>query len=123
MGGMMFMDSPVQDGEGWYVGYGICGPQTLGPSGFLAPTKIIKEETNLTIAGVDVDLIPVVGETPDVLFVWLPQKEVLIQIAIVYEAFPAIWLTFSFPLVTGLGPWIATRYSGLSPLAIFRLLT
>jgi len=90
MGGMMFMDSPVQDGEGWYVGYGICGPQTLGPSGFLAPTKIIKEETNLTIAGVDVDLIPVVGETPDVLFVWLPQKEVLIQIAIVYEAFPAI---------------------------------
>lgn len=90
MGGMMFMDSPVQDGEGWYVGYGICGPQTLGPSGFLAPTKTIKEETNLTIAGVDVDLIPVAGETQDVLFVWLPQKEVLIQIAVVYEAFPAI---------------------------------
>ena len=90
MGGMMFMDAPVQDGEGWYVGYGIAGPQTLGPSGFLAPTKTIKEETNLTIAGVDVDLIPVVGETPDVLFVWLPQKEALIQIAIVYEAFPAI---------------------------------
>jgi len=90
MGGMMFMDSPVQDGEGWYVGYGICGPQTLGPSGFLAPTKTIKEETNLTIAGVNVDLIPVAGETQDVLFVWLPQKEVLIQIAIVYEAFPAI---------------------------------
>jgi len=90
MGGMMFMDSPVQDGEGWYVGYGICGPQTLGPSGFLAPTKTIKEETNLTIAGVDVDLIPVAGETQDVLFVWLPLKEVLIQIAIVYEAFPAI---------------------------------
>ena len=90
MAGVMFQDAPVQDGEGWYVGYGICGPQTLGPSGFLAPTKTIKEETNLTIAGVDVDLIPVVGETPDVLFVWLPQKEVLIQIAIVYEAFPAI---------------------------------
>ncbi len=90
MAGVMFQDAPVQDGEGWYVGYGICGPQTLGPSGFLAPTKTIKEETNLTIAGVDVDLIPVAGETQDVLFVWLPQKEVLIQIAIVYEAFPAI---------------------------------
>lgn len=90
MGGMMFQDAPVQDGEGWYVGYGICGPQTLGPSGFLAPTKTIKEETMLTIAGVDVDLIPVAGETQDVLFVWLPQKEVLIQIAVVYEAFPAI---------------------------------
>ncbi len=90
MGGMMFMDSPVQDGEGWYAGYALAGPQTLGPSGFLAPTKTIKEGTNLTIAGVDVDLIPVAGETQDVLFVWLPQKEVLIQIAIVYEAFPAI---------------------------------
>jgi len=90
MAGVMFQDAPVQDGEGWYVGYGICGPQTLGPSGFLAPTKTIKEGTNLTIAGVDVDLIPVAGETQDVLFVWLPQKEVLIQIAIVYEAFPAI---------------------------------
>ena len=90
MVGMMFLDAPVQDGEGWYAGYSLAGPQTPGPSGFLAPTKTIKEETNLTIAGVDVDLIPVVGETPDVLFVWLPQKEVLIQIAIVYEAFPAI---------------------------------
>jgi len=90
MAGVMFQDAPVQDGEGWYVGYGIFGPQTHGPTGFLAPTKTIKEETNLTIAGVDVDLIPVAGETQDVLFVWLPQKEVLIQIAIVYEAFPAI---------------------------------
>jgi alkyl sulfatase BDS1-like metallo-beta-lactamase superfamily hydrolase len=90
MAGVMFQDAPVQDGEGWYAGYALAGPQILGPSGFLAPTKTIKEETNLTIAGVDVDLIPVAGETQDVLFVWLPQKEVLIQIAVVYEAFPAI---------------------------------
>ena len=90
MGGMMFMDAPVQDGKGWYVGYGIAAPQTLGPSGFLPLTKTIQEETRMTIAGVDVDLIPVAGETQDVLFVWLPRKEVLIQIAIVYEAFPAV---------------------------------
>ena len=90
MAGVMFQDAPVQDGEGWYAGYALAGPQILGPSGFLAPTKTIKEETMLTIAGVDVDLIPVAGETQDVLFVWLPQKEVLIQIAVVYEAFPAI---------------------------------
>jgi alkyl sulfatase BDS1-like metallo-beta-lactamase superfamily hydrolase len=68
----------------------LAGPQILGPSGFMAPTKTIKEETRLTIAGVDVDLFPVAGETTDVLLVWLPQKEVLIQIAVVYEAFPAI---------------------------------
>jgi alkyl sulfatase BDS1-like metallo-beta-lactamase superfamily hydrolase len=44
----------------------------------------------MTIAGVDVELIPVAGETQDVLFVWLPRNQVLIQIAIVYEAFPAV---------------------------------
>lgn len=90
MSGAMFMDAPVVNGEGWYVGYGIAAPQIFGPSGFLAPTRSIKEETRMTIAGVDIDLIPVAGETQDVLFVWLPRKEVLIQIAIVYEAFPAV---------------------------------
>ena len=29
----------------------------------------------VTIVGVDVDLIPVAGETTDVLLVWLPQKK------------------------------------------------
>ena len=90
MTGILFQDTPVQDGEGWYSGYVLAGPQILGQSGFIAPTKTIKEDTSLTIAGVDVDLFPVAGETTDVLLVWLPQKEVLIQIAVVYEAFPAI---------------------------------
>jgi len=90
MVGALFQDAPVQDGKGWCAGYVLAGPQIFGPSGFLAPTKTIKEETRLTIGGVDIDLIPVAGETTDVLLVWLPQKEVLIQIAVVYEAFPAI---------------------------------
>ncbi len=90
MGGMLFMDAPVRDGKGWYVGYGIAAPQTLGPSGFLPLTKTIKEDTRMTIAGVDVELIPVAGETQDILLVWLPHKKVLVEIAIVYEAFPAV---------------------------------
>lgn len=90
MSGTLFMDAPVQNGEGWYVGYGIAGPQIFGPSGFMPLTKTINEDTRMTIAGVDVELIPVAGETQDVLFVWLPRKKVLIQIAIVYEAFPAV---------------------------------
>lgn len=93
MTGIMFQDAPVQDGKGWFVGYALAGTQTLGASGFLAPTKTIKEQTRLTISGVDIDLIPVAGETTDVLFVWLPEKEVLSQIAVVYEAFPAISTT------------------------------
>ena len=87
MVGVLFQDAPVRDGKGWFAGYGLAGTQINGPSGFLVPTKTISEETRLAIAGVDVDLIPVAGETTDVLLVWLPQKEVLIQIAVVYEAF------------------------------------
>lgn len=90
MVGALFQDAPVRDGKGWYAGYVLAGAQTFGPSGFLPPTKTIKKKTRLTIAGVDVDLIPVAGETTDVLLIWLPQKEALIQIAVVYEAFPAI---------------------------------
>lgn len=44
----------------------------------------------MTIAGVDIDLIPIAGESPDVLLVWLPRKQVLIEIALVYEAYPAL---------------------------------
>jgi alkyl sulfatase BDS1-like metallo-beta-lactamase superfamily hydrolase len=62
----------------------------LGPSGFLPPTTTIKEETQMTIAGVDIELIPVAGETQDVLLVWLPDKKVLIEIAVLYDAFPAL---------------------------------
>ncbi|MCU0487654.1 MAG: MBL fold metallo-hydrolase [Anaerolineales bacterium] len=90
MAGLLFMNAPANNNNGWYAGYVLGGPQIPGPSGFLAPTRTISEETRMTIAGVDVDLIPVAGETQDVLFVWLPRKDTLIQIAVVYEAFPAI---------------------------------
>ncbi len=90
MGGILFLDAPVEEGEGWYVGYGIAAPQYMGASGFLPPTTSVKAELKRTIAGVEIHLIPVAGETQDVLLVWLPHKQVLIEIAILYEAFPAI---------------------------------
>lgn len=93
MAGLLFMNAPVQDGEGWYAGYGIGAPTILGESGFLPPTRTVKDELKTTIAGVELDLIPVAGETQDVLLVWLPGKQVLIEIAILYEAFPAISTT------------------------------
>jgi alkyl sulfatase BDS1-like metallo-beta-lactamase superfamily hydrolase len=98
MAGVLFQGAPVVDlvddqyqvVPGWYAGYALAGPQILGSSGFLPPTKTIKEETRMTIAGVDVNLIPAAGETQDVLLVWLPRQKVLIQIAVLYEAFPAL---------------------------------
>jgi len=96
MAGLLFMDAPVQPNletgkwEGWYAGYVLGAAQWPGPEGFLPPTRTIKDDTKLSIAGVQIELIPVAGESQDVLLVWLPQKKVLIQIAILYEAFPAL---------------------------------
>lgn len=90
MGGLLFMDAPVRNGQGWYAGYVLGGPQIIGPSGFLPPTRTVKDRMKTTIAGVDIQLIPVAGETHDVLLVWLPRKEVLIEIGVLYEAFPAL---------------------------------
>jgi alkyl sulfatase BDS1-like metallo-beta-lactamase superfamily hydrolase len=90
MAGLLFMKSDARNNEGWYAGYVLAGPQVVGPSGFLPPTRTIKDETKMTIAGVEIDLIPAAGETQDILLVWLPRKRVLIQIGILYEAFPAL---------------------------------
>jgi len=90
MAGLMFMGAPVQDGEGWYTGYVLAGPQLMGPSGFLPPTRTVKGELETTIAGVQFDLIAVAGETHDIILVWLPEKRVLIEIGVLYEAFPAL---------------------------------
>ncbi len=90
MTGLMFMDAPVQNGDGWYAGYVLAGPQIIGPSGFLPPTRTVKDELKTTIAGVQLHLIAVAGETRDIILVWLPRKQVLIEIGVLYEAFPAL---------------------------------
>ncbi len=90
MSGMMFMNAPYKDGKGWFTGYVLGGPTTPGPSGFMLPTRTVKDELKTMIAGVEIDLIPVAGETQDVLLVWLPRKQVLIEIAVLYGAFPAL---------------------------------
>ena len=60
---MKLVGDEYQEVPGWYAGYTLGGPQIFGKEGFLPPTRTIKEETRMTIAGVDVDLIPVAGET------------------------------------------------------------
>jgi alkyl sulfatase BDS1-like metallo-beta-lactamase superfamily hydrolase len=85
MAGIMFQNDP-----GWYAGYVLAGPQILGPSGFLPPTRTVKDELKTRIAGVELDLISAPAETRDVILVWLPRKKVLIEIGIIYEAFPAL---------------------------------
>lgn len=85
MAGVMFQNDP-----GWYAGYVLTGKNVLGPSGFLPPTRTVKDELKTVIAGVEFNLIAVAGETHDILLVWLPRKSVLIEIGVLYEAFPAL---------------------------------
>ena len=85
MGGIIFQDDP-----GWYFGYVLAGPQILGPSGFLPPTTTVKDELKTRIAGVNLKLISAPAESRDVIVIWLPDKKVLIEIGIIYEAFPAL---------------------------------
>ena len=90
MSGIMFKDRPIIDGKGWYAGYVLSAANNLGPSGFLPPTLTVKDELKLTIAGVKLHLLTAPGEAQDIIVVWLPDKKVLIQIGIMYEAFPAL---------------------------------
>jgi alkyl sulfatase BDS1-like metallo-beta-lactamase superfamily hydrolase len=85
MAGLLFLGVP-----GWYSGYVLSGPQILGPSGFLPPTRTVRDELKTVIAGVELNLIGTPGETRDIMVVWLPGKKVLIQIGIMYKAFPAL---------------------------------
>lgn len=85
MAGIMFQNDP-----GWYAGYVLTGKNIIGPSGFLPPTRTVKDELKTTIAGVELNLISAPGETRDIILVWLPREKVLIEIGILYEAFPAL---------------------------------
>ncbi len=90
MGGILFQNAPAQGNKGWYTGYVLTGANVLGPSGFLPPTRTVKDKLVTTIAGVELHLIAAPGETRDIIIVWLPEKEVLIEIGLLYEAFPAL---------------------------------
>lgn len=89
-GGLKMSGALFQDDPGWYAGYTLGGVQILGPSGFLPPTITVKDELSTNVAGVNLTLISAPGETRDIVVVWLPDKEVLIEIGIIYEAFPAL---------------------------------
>lgn len=61
-------------------------------SQFLAPTKTVGNgRTELEIAGVRLDLVHAPGETNDQLYVWLPEKKVLLPGDNYYKAFPNLY--------------------------------
>ncbi len=55
------------------------------------PTDTVRTRTTVRLAGMDLDLIPIPGETDDQLAVWLPDRGVLLPADDIYQAFPNLY--------------------------------
>ena len=57
----------------------------------LRPTKIFRDRLDDTVAGIHFQLIHAPGETEDQIFVWLPERKVLLPGDNLYRAFPNLY--------------------------------
>jgi len=55
------------------------------------PTITFQDRLHLRVAGIHLELIHAPGETPDQLYVWLPEKRVLVCADNLYRAFPNLY--------------------------------
>jgi len=85
-----YMGIKFQQNPGYFVNGGIFPFSIPGPSGYLPPTKTVQDKLETNIAGVNLVLMHVPGETSDIICVWLPEKKVLVQIGDFYKSFPAV---------------------------------
>jgi len=81
--------------EGGVVNCGI-GPEFRfnenSSIGVLVPTQTFgKQPLELEIAGIKLVLVHAPGETPDQIFIWLPQKKVLLPADNFYKSFPNLY--------------------------------
>jgi alkyl sulfatase BDS1-like metallo-beta-lactamase superfamily hydrolase len=67
---------------------GIDSQSTLG---YLPPTKTFKDRLKATVAGIDFELIHAPGETDDQIYVWLPDRRILICGDNLYKSFPNLY--------------------------------
>ena len=68
--------------------------ETLDPNmtlGLIRPNKTFSDELETEICGVKVHLVHAPGETNDQLFVWLPERGVLLPGDNIYKAFPNLY--------------------------------
>jgi uncharacterized sulfatase len=71
----------------------------VGGAGYMAPTQTFSDERmRFEVAGVEVELVYAPGETDDQIYVWLPQKRVLMPGDNFYRAFPNIVAIRGVPL-------------------------
>lgn len=75
--------------------------------GILRPNKTFRDELETTVAGVKIKLVHAPGETNDQLFVWLPEKKVLLPGDNFYRAFPNLYTIRGTPF-RSLDDWVTS---------------
>ena len=79
------------EGEDRVISAGIGLPTQLGTSSFVPPNVTFNKTLNVTYAGVKMILGSQPGETPDELYVWLPEKKILFVGENLYKLFPNLY--------------------------------
>ncbi len=67
---------------------------SLGPDstlGYIKPTKTFRDRMKANVAGISFELIHAPGETDDQLYVWLPDRKVLLCGDNLYKSFPNLY--------------------------------
>jgi alkyl sulfatase BDS1-like metallo-beta-lactamase superfamily hydrolase len=59
--------------------------------GLIRPNKTLRDKLGAVICGIEVELVHAPGETNDQIFVWLPEKKVLLPGDNIYKAFPNLY--------------------------------
>lgn len=67
------------------------GGHSGGSIGLIRPNHTFADELELDIAGIRIQLVHAPGETNDQIFVWLPDRKVLLPGDNVYKAFPNLY--------------------------------
>ncbi len=67
---------------------------SFGPNstlGYISPTKTFRDRLKVTIAGIQMELIHAPGETDDQVYVWLPDRKILLCGDNIYKSFPNLY--------------------------------
>lgn len=82
-------DGLVNAGIGPFLAVGAHGRG--GTTGLIRPTRTFDEKLEVEVAGVRMHLVHAPGETNDQIFVWLPDKKVLLPGDNIYKSFPNLY--------------------------------
>lgn len=91
LGGIYMYGGLLPDGPDGFVVNGIGPRLRAGGRGYLPPTRTFATEDEVEIAGVRMQLVFAPGESPDQIFIWLPDDRVMLSGDTVYRSYPNVY--------------------------------